>query len=234
MRRLPVSLSIAGLLLLSAAAPAASENTCVFNLSLTSGTDINNLDLTVDYSATGGNVEGTPTNPQCGRGLGGQAFASFNDNDEASVLTMSVIRLSYFSAPALLAGCRIFYDSVPPVPGDFLVSISNAGRDGEDNNVVPKPTVIVTSVECPGQLPNGTTTTTTLGTGADRCGFPVTDGARPGASDALYVLRVAVGSAACDLCVCDINGSGGVAAGDALTILKAAVGIEIDYDCPPC
>ena len=237
MRLSLVPMSLA--LLLLAAFPAfsvlaAPDNTCVFTLGMTSGVDVNNLDFTVDYTATGGSIDGTANFPECTRAFGGQGLAGFHDNDETSILNVGVLRLSYFSAPISLAGCRIFYDSQPPDAGQFTIKITNAGRDGGDDNVVPKPTVVVTSVECPGQLPEGTTTTTTMGSGEDRCGFPVSNGAKPAASDALFVLKAAVGSAECDLCVCDINGSGGVAAGDALTTLKAAVGIQVSYDCPPC
>jgi hypothetical protein len=62
-------------------------------------------------------------------------------------------------------------------------------------------------------------------------------GARAGlitASDALSVLRAAVGTASCELCVCDVNGSGEVTASDALIVLRTAVGQSTSLDCPPC
>jgi hypothetical protein len=48
------------------------------------------------------------------------------------------------------------------------------------------------------------------------------------------VLRSAVGTSACDDCVCDVNGSGGVTASDALAVLRAAVGDVGGLGCPPC
>jgi hypothetical protein len=54
------------------------------------------------------------------------------------------------------------------------------------------------------------------------------------ASDALYVLRSAVGSAFCDECLCDVDGSGLVTASDALVTLKTAVGQTTQLECPPC
>jgi hypothetical protein len=54
------------------------------------------------------------------------------------------------------------------------------------------------------------------------------------ASDALAVLRTAVGSQTCALCICDVDGSGSVSATDALITLKVAVGQAIDLDCPAC
>jgi hypothetical protein len=54
------------------------------------------------------------------------------------------------------------------------------------------------------------------------------------ASDALRVLRGAVGVAECPDCVCDVNSAGGVTAGDALLVLRAAVGLDVDLSCPDC
>lgn len=232
----------AAALLLGVAGPAAAQpaNTCVFTIAMTSGTDVNNLDFEVDYKAAVGNVEGTDTRPECSRAINGQAFVSFHDDDENSILSGAVIRLTKFSAPITLAGCRIFYDSNEPIPGEFTITVTNAGRDGDDNNVVPKPTMAVTKVECPGELPEVTTTTTmpetttTLPVGDGDCGVPLSGGVKPNASDALFALKAAVGVGQCELCVCDVNSSGSVAAGDALAILRAAVGSETVLDCPPC
>jgi hypothetical protein len=87
------------------------------------------------------------------------------------------------------------------------------------------------------------TTTTTL-TGAQSCGNPVAlvatregfaaDAANVTASDALAVLSAAVGLLACDLCVCDVDGSGTLAATDALQTLRVAVGLDGALDCPAC
>ena len=54
------------------------------------------------------------------------------------------------------------------------------------------------------------------------------------ASDALFMLRAAVGLDSCELCVCDVDGSGGVAATDALATLRLAVGQPIPLNCPAC
>jgi hypothetical protein len=54
------------------------------------------------------------------------------------------------------------------------------------------------------------------------------------ASDALAVLSAAVGSIACELCVCDVDGSGSIAATDGLATLRAAVGLAIELNCPTC
>ena len=54
------------------------------------------------------------------------------------------------------------------------------------------------------------------------------------ATDALFILRVAVGATSCELCVCDVNNSGGVSATDALIVLRAAVGQSENLQCPAC
>ena len=54
------------------------------------------------------------------------------------------------------------------------------------------------------------------------------------ATDALFVLRAAVGTETCALCVCDTNGSGTITASDALVALNFAVGQPIELMCPPC
>lgn len=88
------------------------------------------------------------------------------------------------------------------------------------------------------------TTSTTLAP-MMACGDPIVDVAQASgsqsshprtilASDALFILRVAVGSAACELCICDVNGDGAVRASDALAALKIAVGQEVPLLCPPC
>src|ERR1041385_4178294 len=56
------------------------------------------------------------------------------------------------------------------------------------------------------------------------CGEPVLPTTSITASDALLVLRAAVGSDQCQLCVCDTDGSLQVTATDALLTLKKAVG----------
>jgi cysteine-rich repeat protein len=55
------------------------------------------------------------------------------------------------------------------------------------------------------------------------------------ASDALVLLRVAVGLEACDSCVCDVDVSlGAIGASDALRTLSVAVGLPVDLLCAPC
>jgi hypothetical protein len=66
------------------------------------------------------------------------------------------------------------------------------------------------------------------------CGQPFSAGADPATSDALFVLRASVGLEDCDLCLCDLNGNGTVAANDALIDLRLVVGQSGPTNCPPC
>ncbi|MFN2425182.1 MAG: dockerin type I repeat-containing protein [Candidatus Binatia bacterium] len=65
------------------------------------------------------------------------------------------------------------------------------------------------------------------------CGDVTGDG-EVKASDALAVLRAAVGGNQCaeELCVCDANGNGTLTAPDALLVLRVAVGVAIELQCP--
>jgi len=54
------------------------------------------------------------------------------------------------------------------------------------------------------------------------------------ATDALAILQAAVGLLACELCVCDVDGSGSIAASDALLTLQYSVGQSESLLCPPC
>lgn len=64
------------------------------------------------------------------------------------------------------------------------------------------------------------------------CGDRSGDG-KISATDALLVLRAAVGLVSCDPWICDVNASGGVSAADALLILRVAVGLDATLLCPP-
>ena len=74
------------------------------------------------------------------------------------------------------------------------------------------------------------TTNTIFASGT--CGQPLSKGSRPTASDCLFILKAAVGGLPCDLCTCDVDGSGRVTATDALLCLKVAVGQSLPLDCP--
>ncbi len=66
------------------------------------------------------------------------------------------------------------------------------------------------------------------------CGQPATDGANPTATDALVILRVAVGLDECEICICDANDSGDTTATDALLVLRKAVSAPVELVCSSC
>ena len=66
------------------------------------------------------------------------------------------------------------------------------------------------------------------------CGAPVSrylQQQKPVASDALFALNSAVGLQNCDLCDCDVDGSGGITALDALIILNASIDLPAVLAC---
>ncbi len=77
------------------------------------------------------------------------------------------------------------------------------------------------------------TTTTTLPAWPPPCGDATIDG-RLTATDALYVLKAAVGLQTCLACLCDADGDGTILATDALRVLKRAVGLPAPVACPVC
>jgi hypothetical protein len=72
------------------------------------------------------------------------------------------------------------------------------------------------------------------GSGGPACGNPIAPFGAITASDALHVLRSSVGSASCDLCLCDVNGNGTTTASDALAVLRSAVGLGENLQCVAC
>lgn len=102
-------------------------------------------------------------------------------------------------------------------------------------------TVTTTTTTTVSTSTSSTSTSTTTTTVPSRpCGdptgtLPLPAGDRAvAASDALYVLKAAVGSLACPLCTCDVDNSTKITATDALRVLKKAVGQNVTLNCPTC
>lgn len=66
------------------------------------------------------------------------------------------------------------------------------------------------------------------------CGDPSAPVGQITSSDALTVLRTAVGTASCSDCVCDTDQSGTIATSDALRVLRKAVGQPQELACLCC
>jgi YD repeat-containing protein len=83
---------------------------------------------------------------------------------------------------------------------------------------------------CTGTFVAGPTCSTTTTMPVQVCGDFNGDGTIT-ATDALGVLRTAVGTGSCALSICDVDGSGSISATDALAVLRAAVGIGGPLGC---
>jgi len=64
------------------------------------------------------------------------------------------------------------------------------------------------------------------------CGQPTSSGSKPTASDALTVLKAAVGQTTCALHICDVDNNSKITAPDALRVLRIAVGQNLTLNCP--
>ncbi|HYB98733.1 MAG TPA: choice-of-anchor L domain-containing protein [Candidatus Limnocylindrales bacterium] len=75
---------------------------------------------------------------------------------------------------------------------------------------------------------------TTAAAALGDCGQPVSNGVKPNTSDALGILKAAVGGDQCDAepCICDPNGDDKILTTDALYALKIAVGQNLQLLCP--
>jgi hypothetical protein len=176
------------------------------------------------------------------------ATATFLDDDEAGRLRIDLRSASGISSfIQILARCQTVSASAPG-PGSFTISLVEQTKVGggavsppvavrmlpvDPEECVPLATTTTTSTTSSSSTTTTVSTTTTLPPPADDCGDPSGDG-KIAATDALFVLNVAVGLVACQLCVCDVDGSVAVTASDALALLAAAVGQAIELRCPPC
>ena len=126
-------------------------------------------------------------------------------------------------------------------PGDDVTTTTTV-----TSTTMSATTTTVTTTTVPTTTTTVSTTTTTLSTeppcgdpvglvaGAARSSARIATASAITASDALAILNAAVGTFACELCVCDLDGSGAVTATDALAALLAAVELPVDLQCPPC
>ena len=64
------------------------------------------------------------------------------------------------------------------------------------------------------------------------CGDAAAEFGAVTATDAIYILRAAIGLGTCDACVCDVDDTGAITTTDALRTLQHAVGLDIPLQCP--
>jgi cysteine-rich repeat protein len=151
----------------------------------------------------------------------------------------------YFPPDATPADSMKFGYSVAIVPGAAVVGAPGADPDGalDAGAVYPADSAPLPLDVCgddvlsPSEACDDGDTTWKQGQGCNAdcekllCGDP-NDSGTITSGDALFVLRTAVGSAVCDVAVCDVNGNGTITTGDALAILRKAVGTPVTLHCP--
>jgi hypothetical protein len=196
-----------------------------------------------------GNALGTEFAPHVAEGV------ELRDADVAiDAAGRFVISWETYSSTSYDAGvsARAFHADGAPDGDAFVVSTSTDGSQSDPavaadaaghfvvawHNFGPGESVLARLFE---REAAGTTTTlppttlpvTTTTLPGIECGDANGDGS-VSASDALAVLRGAVGTGECAACVCDVDGSGSVSATDALAVLRAAVSLPVELACVPC
>jgi hypothetical protein len=134
-----------------------------------------------------------------------------------------------FQGPATLASCVADFDhfECPPLLEELPTITYEA--EGPEGPLSELPSICVARVEC-----NDWPCVQTGPFVADVCGDPDRSGDVQ-TTDALLVLRAAVGEISCAPAQCDADRSGSLSAADALRVLRTAVGIAGSLLCPaPC
>jgi hypothetical protein len=127
---------------------------------------------------------------------------------------------------------RRFDDQGRPISASVIVNTFQTGVQQNPHLIAGPGNQFVIVWESVGQDGDGRGIFGQRLSGQGLCGDAVSDEVIL-ASDALAILRGAVGTIPCSPCICDVNGSG-VTAGDALAVLKRAVGGDIALVCPAC
>ncbi len=209
--------------------PASSS--CRVYFELGSSPPLSAISYDTDYTAATGDILGSSISAGCSP-IDSNHDGSFHDDDVQKLLSSQITTTLSFAGPQEIAVCTYLPGPKQAVPTDFVVT-PTAAMDQFGGPVVPVPDVHVSRIWCPGTTTTSTTTTTTIPPVAS-CGDPTGDG-RITATDALAVLKAAVGTFSCQLCVCDLDDNGSTTATDALRALKKAVGQpSITLSCPAC
>jgi len=146
---------------------------CLVTFGLQDAVTLASLQLTVDYSAAGGTFEGDGAAVVCEALI--PAFPSFADDDANQILNAAFISLGGFTGPIPVARCSFVADFDAPLPGDFVVTVTDAS-DPLLQPISPLPSVAVTSVFCVGDTTTTTTTLPVCGDGIPQAGEECDDG----------------------------------------------------------
>ncbi len=224
-------LILAASALLAVAAPAAAHsNACSVTYHLGTSTPLATLEVWTDYADIPGIFPGLADRVECW--TLNNTVVSVNDLDEERTLGMSVD-----GSPTPIQGPKdfIFCEWLPSTREPELEEFDLSQQSATNMQGQPvDPEVTISELDCDwdGSITTSTTTTTTTLPPA-MCGDFNADGTLQ-VSDALGVLRTAVGSAPCLACVCDVDGNGSKSVTDALIALKLAVGIDLPTNCSNC
>jgi len=134
---------------------AAAQVDCSFSIHLDDAVSVGAIQYDLDYSGTGGDINGTGGSVDCTDLT--SSIANFFD-DDAGTVNAAYLSFAGFNGPTDLATCNMTAPSVP-TGTDFVVTVSDA-TDPFTITLDSLPGASVTDISCTG---GGSTTTTTLG-----------------------------------------------------------------------
>ncbi|HYC56210.1 MAG TPA: hypothetical protein VEL28_14845 [Candidatus Binatia bacterium] len=221
---------IAAITLLALATPAfAGGPSCDLTFRIGTSTPLFSASVFAIYQNAPGEFAGAGAAVECT--LLGNTIGAAADADQTRTLTLTASGTpTPINGPKDFARCTWIPASRFPVAGDFNLS----GQSGFNTNFQQvNAQITISKIECDGAIETTTTSTSTTTLPAVVCGDFDGNGTLQ-ASDALAVLRAAVGVLSCDPCVCDLDGNEAKTATDALIALRVAIGIALQVHCPAC
>jgi cysteine-rich repeat protein len=231
---------------------------CDIEVSLADAVEIGSLQVEVDYAAADGEFQGDGSAVQCFT-RAPNTLGTYHDDENQRSVNAAMITLAGFTGPRAIFECTFLPGVALPEAGDFSFSVSDAG-DSDATPIFPRPSIVVSAIDCYDPLAPTTTTTTTTtpvcGNGSlegveecddgnvadgDGCNALCVEAAICGdadanlkitTTDAQRILHASVGlPAACQIDVCDTSGDGGLTVGDAQRVLRRAVGLPSPLLC---
>ena len=231
--------------------PVSPGTLCLVTFRMMDRVLVDAIQFDVDYSDSDSVFVGDESSVACDKS---DAFRLGNFNH---LVSDKVLRAAFVSSsegqtgPYGLMHCSLLSGFVSPRARDFKIRVTDASDPGFEP-ILPRPLVSVASIQCPASsattttlFPTTTTSTTTTVSSTTSsttttmalppsCGRPLAVGIKSTARDALYILRAAIDLEACQLCLCDTDGSGSITAADARRALLVAVDLDVALNCPAC
>lgn len=127
---------------------------------------------------------------------------------------------------------EVFQSRVGAAQGSLLGVTAGSGCSSIAGTTNAEGTRVAFDSDCALTTANADRSVEVFRDAACSCGAPSSRKAVPKTTDALFVLRSAVGIVPCSPCECDVTGEGSVTAADALRVLRKAVGINVTLTCP--